>query len=177
MVYTTRLPVSWSFYSQAKIYRWHRFGWGKLKNLPMHSSNSKWKALNYIIIPIPSRMDRFGLIISLELTKNISPIYKWFVGTKTLHNSSSPSSLCRRRQNVHMNKEWPLGLLHTIDHHLQMEQKHIWKITPVLIFFWKLVISYQEYEQGYLLKFSCSIISTYILNETAVVPVGQPKKW
>lgn len=45
-------------------------------------------------VPMPSRMDKFGLITSLALTRSISPIYKWFVGTKTLHNSSSPSSVC-----------------------------------------------------------------------------------
>lgn len=43
-------------------------------------------------VPMPSRMDRFGLMISLELTRNISPMYRWFVGTKTLHNSSSSFS-------------------------------------------------------------------------------------
>lgn len=45
-------------------------------------------------IPMPSRIDRFGLIISLEFTRNMSPIYRWFVGTKTLHNSSSSLSFC-----------------------------------------------------------------------------------
>lgn len=49
-------------------------------------------------IPIPSRIERFGLMISLELTSNISPIYRWFVGTKTLHNSSSSLSLCIKNQ-------------------------------------------------------------------------------
>lgn len=52
------------------------------------------------IIPMPSRMDRFGRMISFELIKKISPRYIWFVGTKTLHNSSSPSSFC-----IYMNKK------------------------------------------------------------------------
>uniref|UniRef100_M1BQR3 COV1 n=1 Tax=Solanum tuberosum TaxID=4113 RepID=M1BQR3_SOLTU len=43
---------------------------------------------------MPSRMDMFGLMTSLALTKSTSPMYKWFVGTKTLYNSSSPSSVC-----------------------------------------------------------------------------------
>lgn len=51
-------------------------------------------------IPMPSRMERFGLIISLELTKNISPIYRWFVGTKTLHSSSSSLSFWRGRKKI-----------------------------------------------------------------------------
>lgn len=41
---------------------------------------------------MPSRMERFGLITSLELTKIISPMYRWFVGTKTLQSSSSSFS-------------------------------------------------------------------------------------
>lgn len=31
--------------------------------------------------PMPSRIDKLGLIMSLEFTKKISPMYKWFVGT------------------------------------------------------------------------------------------------
>lgn len=31
--------------------------------------------------PIPSRTDKFGLMISSEFTKKMSPMYKWFVGT------------------------------------------------------------------------------------------------
>ena len=41
-------------------------------------------------LPIPSRTERLGLITSLVLTRNISPMYRWFVGTYTQHNSSSP---------------------------------------------------------------------------------------
>jgi len=43
-------------------------------------------------IPMPSRIERFGLMISLEFTRKISPRYRWLVGTKTLHNSSSSFS-------------------------------------------------------------------------------------
>lgn len=57
-------------------------------------------------IPMPSRIDRFGLIMSLEFTRNISPMYRWFVGTKTLHNSSSSLSLCNQQPtNVTKDKE------------------------------------------------------------------------
>lgn len=49
---------------------------------------------------MPSRMERFGLMISLELTKNISPIYRWFVGTKTLQSSSSSFSFCDGRKKI-----------------------------------------------------------------------------
>lgn len=56
-------------------------------------------------IPMPSRIDRFGLMISLELTRNISPIYRWFVGTKTLHNSSSSLSLWQEKKEEKRQKQ------------------------------------------------------------------------
>lgn len=54
-------------------------------------------------IPMPSRIDRFGLMMSLEFTRNISPIYRWFVGTKTLHNSSSSLSFCSQQTRIEHN--------------------------------------------------------------------------
>lgn len=56
---------------------------------------------------MPSRMDKFGLMISFELTRNMSPMYKWFVGTKTEHNSSSPSSLCNQQKEIKPTKPAP----------------------------------------------------------------------
>ena len=57
-------------------------------------------------VPMPSRIDRFGLMISLELTRNISPMYRWFVGTKTLHNSSSSFSFYGQQAEP---KKWNLS--------------------------------------------------------------------
>jgi hypothetical protein len=49
---------------------------------------------------MPSRMERFGLITSLELIKIISPIYRWFVGIKTLQSSSSSFSFWDGRKKI-----------------------------------------------------------------------------
>lgn len=43
-------------------------------------------------ISMPSRTDKLGLITSLELIRNMSPMYRWFVGTYTQKSSSSPTS-------------------------------------------------------------------------------------
>lgn len=84
------------------------------------------------ILPMPSRIDRFGLMISLELTRNISPMYRWFVGTKTLHNSSSSLSLCRKT-NKKTKDQQPIDASNTNTMHLTWFSRSSRKAHPKVI--------------------------------------------